>query len=739
MVSLALGTEATISDVLDRYEMISGQHLLRDSAVQKSGLVLNISIVSKLTRSAAKRYLEAVLQLNGVSLVPFGDDMTKVILNPNANKTPRGEGLQIYTSSADFPTGDQVVTYFMQLRHIATKDAAKLFQGGGSGPGGGGPGGSSTSIIEVENAQALLLTGTVSVLNQFIALQHLIDVPPAKLERMVVQLHRADAERIAAQVTELLGGNQPAAPRTNRARAQTGAAPPAGGANNPPGAGNENATIPVALDDGPGMNERSLISGRFQLVADPRTNRIHVIARPSNFDFIADLIQTFDEPATVIAPYKRDLRYALAGELLPVLQDILTEGQETEGGGRQIDPRNTSRPMGNNQGMGQTTSASSGGLGRNGSIGSGASVSGEIELPVPNTSPEVITVGNVMVVGDNRSNSLLVLGPPEAVARVRSVVDLLDVKPRQVYLRTIIGQLSITNESEFGVDFLQKFARVGGDSGYASSQRTTTSAPIVDPTTLIATAAFPSALPAGLTSYIALGNTLDAYVRALEGTTRFKVISRPSLYAMNNKKAVILSGQQVPVPVNTLTNSNGGVENDTASVSATIDYKDVVLELAVIPLINANNEVTLSIVQKNDNALGNQTISGNQVPIISTQKINTLVTVGNNETVVLGGLIIEEDEKNVSGIPYVSRIPGLGHLFKNTAKNKRKSELIILIQPTIVEDALDRMINSADERELVQVAPSTVEYTVPKAPRAIPVETPKQRQKRKDYQRENYQ
>src|SRR5205085_3418171 len=122
----------------------------------------------------------------------------------------------------------------------------------------------------------------------------------------------------------------------------------------------------------------------------------------------------------------------------------------------------------------------------------------------------------------------------------------------------------------------------------------------------------------GTNVYVAAGNYLAAIVHLLESTGRFKVISRPMVFTSNNKKAIIASGQEIPVPVSTLTNAT--VVNNVASVAASVEFKKVALQLEVVPLINSEKEVSLDILQKIDSLTGETTIiSGNAIPTISTR------------------------------------------------------------------------------------------------------------------------
>ncbi|PYI89932.1 MAG: hypothetical protein DMF03_06270, partial [Verrucomicrobia bacterium] len=161
------------------------------------------------------------------------------------------------------------------------------------------------------------------------------------------------------------------------------------------------------------------------------------------------------------------------------------------------------------------------------------------------------------------------------------------------------------------------------------------------------------------------------------------------VFTSNNKKAIIANGQEIPVPVSTL--SNAAVAGTVASVQSSIEFKKVALQLEVVPLINSEKEVSLDILQKIDSVVPNSNVNigGNSVPTISTRYIRTNVSAPNCSTIVLGGLI--QDNKNVSkgGIPYLSKLPVVGPLFRNTIKNHDRTELIILMRPEVNLTKLD--------------------------------------------------
>ena len=156
----------------------------------------------------------------------------------------------------------------------------------------------------------------------------------------------------------------------------------------------------------------------------------------------------------------------------------------------------------------------------------------------------------------------------------------------------------------------------------------------------------------------------------------------------------------VTTPIRTTTT---GSNANNGNVTTTIEYRDVVLKLEVVPLVNPNGEVTLTIAQVNDTQVGTQRVEPNDIPIINTEQLITTVTVPDGNTVVLGGLISEQDSKDTEGMPFISRVPLLGAFFKDNKENLSRKELIIFIQPTVVNDdaALRRASASEDLRTRV--------------------------------------
>jgi type II secretory pathway component GspD/PulD (secretin) len=399
------------------------------------------------------------------------------------------------------------------------------------------------------------------------------------------------------------------------------------------------------------------------------------------------------------------LRYISAGDVLPVLVQALTEPGATaqpgaEGGGATPSPqaqplRATSATVANPYTGGISGTSTT-------STGSTLNISEELTTQPVDTVPKAVTVGNSKLIADQRANTIIVLGNREVVVKVEKILDEMDVKAPQVALSTVIGQLTLTNNEEFGADYFAKYHNrlvgisrntnvlIPGASVAPSASPMASpiiGSGIIDPSNLINFSQIIQNVGSGTNIYVAAGNAFAAIVHLLESTGRFKVISRPTVFTSNNKKAIIASGTEIPVPVNTLTNAT--TTTNIASVSSSIEFKKVALQLEVVPLINSEKEVSLDILQKLDSLAGTTRISGNDIPNIATRYIRTNVSAPNGSTIVLGGLIEDNKTKNYTGIPYLSRIPYVGALFRSTTSNKMRTELVILMRPEVTLTKLD--------------------------------------------------
>ena len=714
----------SVLDVISFYETLTGKRIIRDSNL--AGQELSIMVAKPVSREDAIGIIESSLLMNNYSIVPV-DDQTIKILGPS--RAPRTEGLPLLSEVQSLPSdGDKVLSFYKPLSFISPEEAIAVVQGVVQINAYG-------SVVPVPNTNAIILTDKTPVIRKALGILDLIDVEPARVVTEFVQLQRANAERVVEMLDEMFGKEDPAKAKGPNTQ-QTPANP-------------QNPETPQATGTASGARyENRLISGKAKFLADKRTNRILVVTRVENYRYVRDVISQLDSAGNFEQPLTRVLNYVPVNDVFPVLTDMLSDkDSETQNGSNQgSQAGSSSNPLNQN-----SNNNSSGGLGGIG--GDGISKPDRLGSESQQGAPQSATIGEIRLIADNNSNSIIVFGPPESKSRAKQILDILDQRPKQVYLAVVIGQLRLSKGVDYGVSYLirnkgfQPLNNLLGNSDASGAAATSLSPSILPGGTFPNAASIvnPSSLTpalsslAGLTIYGSIADSVDVFARFLESTERFRTLSRPVIYTTNNRKATILSGQKVPVPTQSLTSATGGgISGNGSAITSNIQYQDVVLKLEVIPLINSDREVNLIIAQTNDNVIGSDTISGNKVPIIATQEITTSVRVPNGATIVLGGLISEDKERGVEGMPYISDIPVVGSLLGGRTQSKvRKNELIVMIQPFVVDSNHELMKASAYEGDRSPLGRDGQSMTAPLAeqhnPPAVWTPTPLPPEKKKKF------
>ncbi len=699
------------------YRKYTGHRVIVSAAAATAefSFVQEATFEDPLTFAQAAELLRKAATIENFIFVPDPQDPNLDILTlSTGGLRPTGRGVAVYNENSILPEGDAVISYVMSFNYIKPDQAVAIFtqiigQFGAYG-----------SIAPVQNASAVVITENTSLIRKLIDLKKEIDKPGSVQGSKFIKVQYADVSEIATTLTELFTAQQ--------SGQKTAGIQRAGQPNNgaPPGNG---AGIPGTPDGSSGGGEDSPV----QIIPDPRTNRIFVMGRPVDIKFVEGLVREFDVETSEKNFLRRKLRFLKVSEFLPIASKALSRaftgtgdaggdaagggggnasggganfGGQGGGGGQQA--RRGAGNRGGTQQQGGRGGQQGGGLGGGGGGGGGASGGGGISDADVSSAPESTLVGRTLLVADNITNSVVVQGPPSGLEIVERLLDQIDVKPDQVMISTVIGQLTLNKDTEFGVDYLRlgkDFVSRGGSGAgpilpiinRALTNIPGTPASGTPPNAVAGTPGFnrgqslfvPGNLTGGgLQIYGKIGNSLNAYISALQSSTDFTVLSRPSIFTSNNQKGTISSGERIAIP--TSSNSFGSSGN----ASTNVEYQDVELALEVRPLVNSEREITLEISLTNDEVNGTQKIAGAgangqvlEVPRITTRAITDKVTVPNNETIVLGGLIVSRNSKSKSGIPILSDIPYLGTLFATNKNSTDRSELMVFIQPSIVRDS----------------------------------------------------
>src|SRR5207248_4002870 len=277
-----------------------------------------------------------------------------------------------------------------------------------------------------------------------------VDVAPAEVVSEFIKLERADASKVVDMLKEIF-----------EKESETPGQPGVRGVKVPGG-----VPQPMPVEGGGGiLSEEAVIVGKIKITPDVRTNRIHVVTRPINMPFIRQLIHEFDANVEFAKPVTRYLKYVSAGEVLPVLVQALTEpgteggaGAGAGGGGGLIPGASPGQGQGVRKanytgGTSPLTGSESTGTAGGGTL----NISEELSTQPVDTTPKAVTIGNSKLIADQRANSIIVLGNREVVVKVQKILDEMDVKAPQVALSTVIGQLTLSNNEEFGVDWFAKY------------------------------------------------------------------------------------------------------------------------------------------------------------------------------------------------------------------------------------------------------------------------------------------
>ncbi|OLD70260.1 MAG: hypothetical protein AUG90_01850 [Verrucomicrobia bacterium 13_1_20CM_4_55_9] len=661
-----------VTDVLHLYEQLTGKKLVMDNFVQGK---VNIFISKDVPREEAIKIIEMNLLLNGYSLIPAEDtDIVKVI---GTGKNPRTTGVPIVSDETEIPDGDHVISYLFKLHYA---DPTELQQALGQYL---SPPQPYTSFLALPKAGAILVTENSSVIRTLARIINQVDVPPAEVVSEFIKLERADASKVVDMLKDIFEKGEKTGTTGGVRGVRTGTVP--------------NVPVPVAEVSEVGgltaLTEESVVVGKIKLSADVRTNRIHVITRPVNMPFIRRLISEFDANVEFAKPVTRALNYISAADVLPVIVQALTEPGQTGAGGAEgaaaapgasptQPPRRTTTATAAGGGIASTTSTTGGSSSTSGTL----NVSEELETQAVDTTPKAVTIGNAKIIADQRANTIIMLGNQEIVVKVQKILDEMDVRAN----KKIAATTNFTGIPPFAGGGTT--TSVPGPTAGSTPIVTTTGGSVFDPGKLVSFTQLATNAASGANVYLAAGNALATVVHVLESTGRFRVINRPVVFTSNNKKAIIASGTEIPVPVSTLSslvNANNTVTGTNVGQQSNIEFKRVALQLEVVPLINSEREVSLDILQKLDSLAGTTVVNGNAIPNIATRYVRTNVSAPSGATIVLGGLITDSKQKNVKGIPILDRLPYIGALFRNTTSTNMRSELIILMCPEVTITNLD--------------------------------------------------
>jgi len=426
-----------------------------------------------------------------------------------------------------------------------------------------------------------------------------------------------------------------------------------------------------ALESLFGESSGTPVAGLLRFIPIERTNAIVVIATGAgHLDQVGDWIERIDrgggnEPRLFVY----DVRNLLASDVARYVGNVF--GAAVTGDtAPHVAPGLTATTLGASGGFDQVAGDASPPVGTGGGTDESTAF---FQAPSPPTPASVGSSGgnDLRITAVDANNQLMVRARPSQWSEIRQAIERLDAVPLQVQIETRILEVRLRDSFRFGVQwFLEGLAGGGGDvTQPGNKQRWKLGG-------TGALARNPDAL-----YYSFINKDLQVALRAMERDGNTKTLSAPSLVVVNNRKARIQVGDQIPV-TQTFVNTTGAANNQVGQV----EYKDTGVILDVRPRVNPGGLVYLDVSQEVSSAEADGV--GTNMPI-SKRKLTTQVAVQSGQTVLLGGLIGEKENRQRNGVPFLSRVPVLGHLFSEHLEDKDRTELIVLITPKVITSGED--------------------------------------------------
>jgi general secretion pathway protein D len=269
----------------------------------------------------------------------------------------------------------------------------------------------------------------------------------------------------------------------------------------------------------------------------------------------------------------------------------------------------------------------------------------------------------VHAAADPNSDTLFIKANAEQYKAIERAIHQMDRPPVQVDIEATIAEVTLNKELQYGVQFFLQNHQV--------ALGLTNSTGIV------------SAATNGLNLLVGAASNPKVLLNALQNYTSVKILSSPSLVVLDRQPAVLQVGDQVPV----LTQSAQSVLTSGAPIVSSVDYKDTGIILNVLPRVDANGTVTLDVEQDISSVQNNN--SPTLTPTISQRRIRSTVAVANGQTVMLAGLISEQDNSTINGLPGISQIKFLRDILSSHDTTGQRDELIVFIRPKIISSAAD--------------------------------------------------
>ena len=622
--------DTPLDEVLEYLSEAAGLVVIKDTSITG-----RVSVVSKqpLTIEESVQVLNSVLKDRGFAAVRVGRTLKIVELSKAKQQSIpvfRGNDAQ------EIEPTDEIITQIIPIRYAVAKKIVENI---------------STllptyaDVSANETSNALIVTDTAANIRRIIQIVNALDTSvQAEAQVRVFHLQYADAQDTARLIEDVFREdetgrqNQSNLPFFARFR---------GGGNR--GQKDENAGRP---------------GKKVTAAADDRTNAVVVSGSPEVLDVIEEMIAKLDsDPVAKQEVLIYHLNNGNATDLATVLNTLFADTESTgstRGGSSRN--RNSSRQNGR---------------------GGGGFLAALAQSANTDTGGAADLVGQVEVVAEEATNSLLILTPKKNHPRVLEILKEIDRPLPQVLIKVLVAEVTLDDSLDLGLEFTGTVDT--GDGTFNLGQNFGL-----------------AGATSGLTVNLIQGD-YTAALHALATEGKLDVLSRPYILTSDNHEATITVGEEIPIPRNAQITDQG-------NTNTTVEFRDIGIILNVTPHINPEGVVIMDIAPE-ISSLSGQTIQVSedfQGVVIAKRSAETRVAIRDGQTIVIGGLMQDKLTETINKVPFFGDIPLLGELFKRREKTKNKTELLIFLTPHVAQtpQRLEKM--SDDERGGNEIVPKAV-------------------------------
>ncbi|MFK7897585.1 MAG: type II secretion system secretin GspD [Myxococcota bacterium] len=611
--------------VVDSISRMTGYNFIYDDRVRG-----RVTIVSptQVTVDQAFAVFESVLKVKGFSLVLGPGNAYKIIPIRDVKES----SIDTIKDNRQSRNRDRFVTRLVPLRFIDADAITQTIKPLIS---------KDASLVAYAPTNTIIVTDSESNIRRLLSILDAIDVESYRQELAVLKIEHADANTMGEQLSEIYGaevssaaGGGTAAQRRSRARRRSS---------------NNNASNTNGSDAGS-------IGPTVRILTDERTNSLLVLSSRQQLRDIRELVKKLDIPVQGqgrIQVYY--LRHADAEELSETLNSLL--GGSSGG----------SSPRSNIPGSASNSVASL-------------------------RSAVTPLAEGVTVTADPATNSLVIQASKEAYETLQQVIMKLDVSRPQVLVEALIVEVDVTDSLDLGFNAALRI--INGDTDMLFSSGAADF--IVPGAGLVAQAARATASTAATAfdeSPVAAGggnSNVRFGITASESDNDVNIVSAPHILTSDNEEAEIRIGNNIPIVTGRTDAPTGG--DGGLATAVNVERQDVGVTLRVTPQISEGDTLRLQIFQELTEVteLAQNLGDPSEVGVsLSSRKVENTVVVNDGETVAIGGLISEVFSDTTTGVPYLSKIPWLGWLFKTKGESLRKVNLLVFLTPHIIRNADD--------------------------------------------------